>query len=63
MPRIWAGRPGRRCCRAGAYKASLTALAAGRAVKMLWQHDPAQPIGVWDEVREDAKGFTSKGGF
>ncbi|ABV93911.1 putative phage prohead protease [Dinoroseobacter shibae DFL 12 = DSM 16493] len=46
----------------GAYAASLTALAAaGRQVKMLWQHDPAQPIGVWDEVREDAKGLYVKG--
>src|SRR3989338_8568114 len=42
----------------GAYAASLKRLAgAGRAVKMLWQHDPAQPIGVWDEVREDATGL------
>ena len=41
----------------GAYGASLMALkAAGRGVKMLWQHDPAQPIGVWDEVREDNRG-------
>lgn len=46
----------------GAYARSLTTLAgAGRAVKMLWQHDPAQPIGVWDEVREDAKGLWVKG--
>ncbi len=28
---------------------------------MLWQHDPAQPIGVWDEVREDATGLWVKG--
>ena len=28
---------------------------------MLWQHDPAQPIGVWDEVREDGKGLYVKG--
>ena len=28
---------------------------------MLWQHDPAQPIGVWDEVREDEKGLWVKG--
>ncbi|WP_296424119.1 HK97 family phage prohead protease [Yoonia sp.] len=42
----------------GAYKASL---AKGRSIKMLWQHDPAQPIGVWDEVREDAKGLWVKG--
>lgn len=46
----------------GAYAASLKALAAaGRKVKMLWQHDPSQPIGVWDEVREDARGLWVKG--
>jgi len=46
----------------GAYAASLKALAArGRRVKMLWQHDPAQPIGVWDEVREDARGLFVRG--
>lgn len=48
--------------KAGAYGASLKALAAGgRSVKMLWQHDPAQPIGIWDEVREDKKGLYVKG--
>jgi len=47
---------------AGAYGASLKGIAAaGRSVKMLWQHDPAQPIGVWDEVREDGKGLFVKG--
>ena len=46
----------------GAYAASLTALKArGGAVKMLWQHDPAQPIGVWDEVREDGRGLWVSG--
>ena len=46
----------------GAYKASLERLAkAGTRVKLLWQHDPAQPIGVWDEVREDTKGLYVKG--
>lgn len=46
----------------GAYAASLKAISAdGRRVKMLWQHDPACPIGVWDEVREDAKGLWVKG--
>ena len=46
----------------GAYTASLARLtAAGRGVKMLWQHDPAQPIGVWDEVREDGVGLWVKG--
>jgi HK97 family phage prohead protease len=46
----------------GAYAASLKRLAArGARVKMLWQHDPGQPIGVWDEVREDATGLWVKG--
>lgn len=46
----------------GAYARSLKALAAERrAVKMLWQHDPAQPIGIWDEVREDDGGLYVKG--
>jgi HK97 family phage prohead protease len=48
--------------RKGAYGRSLEALAAeGRRVKMLWQHDPGQPIGVWDEVREDGRGLWVKG--
>ncbi|MEL6587056.1 MAG: HK97 family phage prohead protease [Pseudomonadota bacterium] len=47
---------------AGAYCDSLARLAAeGRSVKMLWQHDPAQVIGVWDEVREDGRGLFVKG--
>ena len=46
----------------GAYGASLARLAkAGSGVKMLWQHDPARPIGVWDEVREDGRGLWVKG--
>ncbi len=48
--------------RKGAYAASLaTGSKAGRRIKMLWQHDPGQPIGVWDEVREDARGLWVKG--
>ena len=43
----------------GAYAASLAAR-DGR-VKMLWQHDPAQPIGIWEELREDARGLWVKG--
>lgn len=46
----------------GAYGASLGRLTeSGRRVKMLWQHDPAAPIGIWDEVREDARGLYVKG--
>ena len=46
----------------GAYTASLKRLAArGEKVRMLWQHDPAQPIGIWDKVFEDAHGLHVSG--
>lgn len=32
-----------------------------RTPKMLWQHDVEQPIGVWDEVKEDERGLFVKG--
>ncbi len=53
---------GRDVVEPGAYAGSLLRLAqAGGRVRMLWQHDPAQPIGVWEEVREDARGLWVKG--
>lgn len=46
----------------GAFAASLAeAGRKGRTIKMLWQHDPEQPIGVWDELVEDSKGLRVKG--
>ncbi len=46
----------------GAYGASLARMAArGDQVRMLWQHDPAQPIGIWDEVAEDGHGLRVAG--
>ena len=46
----------------GAYAASLKRLEArGDKVRMLWQHDPTEPIGVWDEIREDETGLWVKG--
>lgn len=44
----------------GAFRESLKVRGAAR-VKMLFQHDPAEPIGVWDEIREDAKGLFVRG--
>lgn len=41
----------------GAFKNSL----AQRTPAMLWQHRMSEPIGVWNEVREDAKGLYVKG--
>lgn len=47
---------------AGAYGASLARLAAsGGRVRMLWQHDAREVIGVWDELREDGRGLFVKG--
>lgn len=46
----------------GAYARSLQALAqSGRRVKMLWQHEAREPIGIWDEVKEDATGLYVRG--
>lgn len=42
----------------GAFRRSLD---AGRKVKMLWQHDMSQPIGVWDEIKEDDRGLFVRG--
>lgn len=32
-----------------------------RKVKMLWQHDQSQPIGVWDKIEEDERGLYVRG--
>lgn len=29
----------------------------GRAVPVLWQHDPGQPIGAWEDLKEDDHGL------
>lgn len=42
----------------GAYSKTLE---TGRRVKMLWQHDPDSPIGVWDEAKEDETGLFVRG--
>lgn len=43
----------------GAFAASLDRRTA--SVKLLWQHDPAQPIGIWESITEDARGLQVKG--
>ena len=45
---------------AGAFAESLARSGAG-GVKMLHQHDGGVPVGVWDEVREDADGLFVRG--
>ncbi|MGH2343319.1 HK97 family phage prohead protease [Segnochrobactraceae bacterium EtOH-i3] len=44
----------------GAFAGSLARRGAS-GVKLLWQHDPAEPIGVWDEIREDTRGLFVRG--
>jgi HK97 family phage prohead protease len=43
----------------GAFAASLAR--SDRRVKLLWQHDPAQPIGVWERLVEDRRGLWAEG--
>lgn len=33
----------------------------GRTIPMLWQHDQREPIGVWRDIAEDAKGLYVRG--
>jgi HK97 family phage prohead protease len=44
----------------GAFRDSLSQRGAA-GVRMLFQHDPSQPIGVWSELEEDAKGLFARG--
>lgn len=44
----------------GAFAASLARRGAD-GVKMLWHHDPAEPIGRWLEIREDGRGLHVRG--
>lgn len=47
---------------AGAFAATIAAhKAAGTMPAMLWQHDSDDPIGVWTDMSEDAKGLRVKG--
>lgn len=46
----------------GAFKSSLSEWRRKKqSVPMLWQHDPSQPIGIWNELVEDEKGLKAKG--
>ena len=44
----------------GAFTASLARRGPG-GVRMLWQHDPAEPIGTWLSLQEDARGLRVTG--
>jgi Escherichia/Staphylococcus phage prohead protease len=44
----------------GAFRETLHQRGAG-GIKMLFQHDPNQPIGVWHQLHEDARGLFARG--
>ncbi len=44
----------------GAFAESL-AKRGPRGIKMLFQHDPAEPIGVWERLREEPQGLWAEG--
>ena len=44
----------------GAFRDSLRRRGAA-GVRMLFQHDPGAPIGVWEEIHEDARGLFVRG--
>ena len=45
---------------AGAFARSLRERGAN-GIRMLWQHDPGEPIGVWTRLTEDARGLWAEG--
>jgi HK97 family phage prohead protease len=51
---------GRDSVERGAFARSLSKRGAG-GIRMLFQHDPAEPIGSWAELKEDARGLFVKG--
>jgi hypothetical protein len=58
--RFWARDLNDDVVAAGAFRASLERTGA-RGVKMLHAHEGRRPVGVWDEVREDAAGLFVRG--
>ncbi len=46
--------------RPGAFAASLMRRGAG-GVRMLFQHDASEPVGVWRSIREDGRGLYVEG--
>ena len=51
---------GRDVVERGAFRDSL-ARRGPSGVRMLWQHDPGEPVGTWLSIREDARGLLVRG--
>lgn len=44
----------------GAFAASLAAKGSG-GIRLLFQHDPKEPVGIWEVLREDGYGLWAEG--
>ena len=44
----------------GAFRRALARRGAA-GIRMLWHHDPREPIGVWTAIAEDARGLLARG--
>lgn len=44
----------------GAFRESINRRGIG-GIKLLWQHDPAQPLGIWTSLEEDSRGLFVRG--
>jgi uncharacterized protein len=44
----------------GAFRDSLAKRGAA-GIRLLYQHNPAEPIGVWESLKEDARGLYARG--
>jgi HK97 family phage prohead protease len=51
---------GRDVIERGAFRRSIEERGAG-GIRMLYQHDPAEPIGAWRTIREDQRGLYVEG--
>lgn len=47
--------------RPGAFRTAIATRGAMGGPPMFWNHDPAQPIGVWTDLVEDARGLKATG--
>jgi uncharacterized protein len=57
------GQPdlGRDVVASGAFGDSLDRRGGASGIRLLWQHDPSQPVGVWSEIRQDRRGLYVRG--
>ena len=45
----------------GAFAQSLTQRGGAKGIRLLWQHDPREPVGVFTQIAEDRRGLYVRG--